>query len=109
MEEKEMKCSCGISASALFKDFDRARAELKKDKPDMWTMLDLLRGELSTGSVGGIAKVERDCGIDLSDSKKLLDNAHNAAMDQKWHEVENEVRNADFGAWNKLLKCSERD
>jgi len=109
MEEKEVKCSCGIAASALFKDFDRARAELRKTKPDMWMMLDLLRGELSTGSVGGIARVERDCGIDLSDSKKLLDNAHNAAMEQKWDEVENQVRNADFGAWNALLKCAEME
>ncbi len=98
------KCSCGIASANVFKSFDRLENELKKENPDFISARDL------TDDIrfAWFPDMKKDCKIDLSEEKKLLDEAIKHIFDKRWDDAIHKVRIADFQTWNKLLKCAEK-
>jgi hypothetical protein len=102
----EKKCSCGIATALVFRDFTELKNELKKDEPDVQKITDIIKDNLLRF---GMDNVEKDCGIELSEQKKQLDEALRKAIDKKLEDAKNLISTADFKTWNKLLRCAEKE
>ncbi|MHA1832503.1 MAG: hypothetical protein ACTSV7_00810 [Candidatus Baldrarchaeia archaeon] len=108
----EEKCSCGLAVANVFPAFERIEAELKKERPNRWKVHDIL----DDLRISFVPSMKKECGLDLSEEEKKLDEVKKKLLDlpiypkeEDWGEIREIVRNTDFWIHRKLLNCAERE
>lgn len=103
MDETKKTCACAIAAVQLFQILDELKDELNKEDVSSWTTFDMI-DNLNFH----VPNVEQECNLDLNEEKVFIKDAKPDAIDQKFGDARQKIRNADFGVWKKLMQCANK-